>query len=277
AGLGLGYALAGRDRIPLVATVPLLAWQMLLLTLLRHGLAGPVVDTNGYSWRVQSLLATPFPEQRNIGFAVAQSGGQFVAAYAFLSVLFILSALAFLPVGQLCGRLMSRRPQLRAYALNLLGSLLGVVLLLVASALWTPPLVWFAPLLALLLAFQAFDRRVLLAGALASLSGAAALRAGAVRVEAIELDPVILRLGRLYHPERPYDDARVRAIVNDARTYLRTTPETYDLIVYGLLDSHTLLSHASSVRLESFVYTVEGIREARARLADDGLLSLAFA
>jgi spermine/spermidine synthase len=366
AGLGLGYALAGRDRIPLVATVPLLAWQMLLLIALRHGLPGPVVDTNGYSWRVQSLLATPFPEQRNIGFAVAQSGGQFVAAYAFLSVLFILSALAFLPVGQLCGRLMSRRPQLRAYALNLLGSLLGVVLLLLASALWTPPLVWFAPLLALLLAFQAFDRRVLLAGALAALCAAvvlawpvsfqweriyspyqviehgpgerglttiraaghyyqkvhdlsaaaqarsdearrvafyyempyrlhgapgrvailgagtgndvaAALRAGSTHVDAIEIDPVILRLGQLYHPERPYDDPRVRAIVNDARTYLRTTPETYDLIVYGLLDSHTLLSHASSVRLESFVYTVEGLREARARLADDGLLSLSFA
>src|SRR5262249_9548012 len=155
AGLGLGYALAGRDRVPLFATVPLLCWQMLVLTALRHGLPGPVLDTNGYSWRVQSLLATPFPEQRNIGFATAQSAAQFTAAYCFLSVLFVLSALAFLPVGQLCGRLMARRPQLRAYALNLAGSLAGVVLLLLASALWTPPLVWFTPLFAFLLAFQA--------------------------------------------------------------------------------------------------------------------------
>jgi spermine/spermidine synthase len=366
AGLGLGYALAGRERLPLFATLPLLAWQMLLLTDLRHGLPGAPIETNGYSWRVQSLLATPFPEQRNIGFATAQSAAQFIAAYAFLSVLFVLSALAFLPVGQLCGRLMARREQLRAYALNLVGSLAGVVLLLVVSALWTPPLVWFALLFALLLAFQAFDRQVILAGAGAALAAAvvlawpvsfqweriyspyqviehgpgergltviraaghyyqkvhdlsaqaqagseerhrigfyyelpyrvhgtpgrvailgagtgndvaAALRAGAEHVDAIEIDPVILRLGRLYHPERPYDDPRVRGIVNDARTYLRTTPETYDLIVYGLLDSHTLLSHASSVRLESFVYTVEGIREARARLKEDGLLSLSFA
>ncbi len=366
AGLGLGYALAGRDRLPLFATLPLLGWQMLVLTCLRHGLPGPAIETNGYSWRVQSLLATPFPEQRNIGFATAQTAGQFVAAYAFLSVLFVLSALAFLPVGQLCGRLMARREQLHAYALNLAGSLAGVVLLLVASALWTPPLVWFAPLFALLLVFQSFDRKVLLAGAGAALAAAvvlawpvsfqweriyspyqviehgpgergyttiraaghyyqrvhdlspaaqassesrrriafyyelpyrvhgaptkvailgagtgndvaAALRAGAEYVDAIEIDPVILRLGQLYHPEKPYDDFRVRRIVNDARTYLRTTPETYDLIVYGLLDSHTLLSHASSVRLESFVYTVEGIREARARLKEDGLLSLSFA
>jgi spermine/spermidine synthase len=366
AGLGLGYALAGRDRLPLVATLPLLGWQMLVLTLLRHALPGPEVETNGYSWRVQSLLATPFTEQRNIGFASAQSAAQFVAAYAFLSVLFVLSALAFLPVGQLCGRLMARREQLRAYALNLVGSLAGVVALLVVSALWTPPLLWFAPLFGLVLAFQSFDRRVLLTGAAAALSAtvvlawpvsfqweriyspyqviehgpgergltviraaghyyqkvhdlsaqaqerseesrrvgfyyelpyrvhgmpgqvavlgagtgndvAAALRAGAAHVDAIEIDPVILRLGTLYHPERPYDDPRVRGIINDARTYLRTTPETYDLIVYGLLDSHTLLSHASSVRLESFVYTVEGLREARARLKDDGLLSLSFA
>lgn len=366
AGLGLGYSLSARDRLPLFATVPLLAWQMLLLVVLRHGLPGAPIETNGYSWRVQSLLATPFPEQRNIGFATAQSAAQFIAAYAFLSVLFVLSALAFLPVGQLCGRLMARRPQLRAYALNLVGSLAGVVLLLAASALWTPPLVWFAPLFALLLVFQAFDRRVLLAGAGAVLAAtvvlawpvsfqweriyspyqviehgpgergltviraaghyyqkvhdlsaqaqassderrhvgfyyelpyrvhgtpgrvailgagtgndvAAALRVGAEHVDAIEIDPVILRLGALYHPERPYDDPRVRGIVNDARTYLRTTPETYDLIVYGLLDSHTLLSHASSVRLESFVYTVEGLREARARLKEDGLLSLSFA
>ena len=113
---------------------------------------------------MQSLLATPFTEQRNIGFASAQSAAQFIAAYAFLAVLFVLSALAFLPVGQLCGRLMARREQLRAYALNLVGSLAGVVLLLAVSALWTPPLVWFALLFALLLAFQAFDRRVLLAG-----------------------------------------------------------------------------------------------------------------
>jgi len=38
------------------------------------------------------------------------------------------------------------------------------------------------------------------------------------------------------------------------------------MIVYGLLDSHTLLSAASSVRLDSFVYTIEGLREAREKL-----------
>ena len=48
------------------------------------------------------------------------------------------------------------------------------------------------------------------------------------------------------------------------------------MIVYGLLDSHTLLSHASSVRLDSFVYTVQGLREAKARLKPGGEMSLYF-
>jgi hypothetical protein len=83
--------------------------------------------------------------------------------------------------------------------------------------------------------------------------------------------------GKMSHPERPYDNPRTHAINNDARSFLRNTDRKYDLIVYGLLDSHTLLSQGSTVRLDSFVYTVEGLREARNRLKPDGVLSLSFA
>src|SRR5262249_11727178 len=78
------------------------------------------------------------------------------------------------------------------------------------------------------------------------------------------------------HPEKPYADPRVHPINNDARSFLRGATDKYDLIVYGLLDSHTLLSHGSSVRLDSFVYTVEGLREARDRLKPGGAISLSF-
>ena len=105
---------------------------------------------------------------------------------------------------------------------------------------------------------------------------AAALRSGARSVDAIEIDPAIQLTGKLSHPEKPYSDARVHAVVNDARSFLRTTTETFDLVAYGMLDSHTLLSQGSSVRLDSFVYTVEGLREARARLKSDGMVSLSF-
>jgi hypothetical protein len=86
-----------------------------------------------------------------------------------------------------------------------------------------------------------------------------------------------LEIGGKYHPDDPYHNTKVRPIVNDARSFLRTTDQKYDMIVYGLLDSHTLLSHGSNVRLDSFVYTLQAFREARDRLADGGLLSLSFA
>jgi spermidine synthase len=105
---------------------------------------------------------------------------------------------------------------------------------------------------------------------------AAALRGGAEHVDAIEIDPAILMLGRDGHPEHPYADPRVRAVNTDARSFLRTTDQKYDLIVFGLLDSHTLLSQASSVRLDSFVYTVQAMQEARARLKPHGMISLTF-
>jgi SAM-dependent methyltransferase len=119
-------------------------------------------------------------------------------------------------------------------------------------------------------------RDVAIVGSGAGNDVAAALRSGAEQVDAIEIDPAILMAGRVNHPERPYRDPRVRAIVNDARSFLRVTDKMYDMVIYGLLDSHTLLSHASSVRLDSFVYTVQGFREARARLKPGGILSLSF-
>jgi len=117
--------------------------------------------------------------------------------------------------------------------------------------------------------------KVLVVGSGTGNDVAAALRSGATSVDAVEIDPAILAFGQL-HPERPYSDPRVRAITEDARHHIRQTSERYDLVVYGLLDSHTLLSGLSNVRLDSFVYTVEAFRDARARLTRDGVVSLAF-
>lgn len=52
---------------------------------------------------------------------------------------------------------------------------------------------------------------------------AAALRNEAGHVDAVEIDPAILAYGRLLHPEKPYDDGRVDAILADARGYVRRT------------------------------------------------------
>jgi len=50
----------------------------------------------------------------------------------------------------------------------------------------------------------------------------------------------------------------------------------YDLIVYGILDSQTLLSGMSGVRLDNYVYTVEGLQHAREHLSPDGVIALTF-
>src|SRR6185503_18362389 len=49
-------------------------------------------------------------------------------------------------------------------------------------------------------------------------------------------------LGRARHPDAPYASPRVRAINTDARAWLNDTRETYDLIVFGTLDSMTRLT-----------------------------------
>lgn len=124
--------------------------------------------------------------------------------------------------------------------------------------------------------FKPRPERVLVVGSGTGNDVAAGLRRQARHIDAVEIDPAILNYGRLLHPERPYEDARVELIVDDARNYLRRTDRRYDLIVYGLLDSHTALSGLSSVRLDSFVYTVEAFREARARLTPGGVISMTF-
>jgi SAM-dependent methyltransferase len=118
---------------------------------------------------------------------------------------------------------------------------------------------------------------VLIVGAGTGNDVAGALRAAAKHVTAVEIDPAILQIGEQLHPERPYGDpARVTEVNQDARSFFRHDPNQYDLIVFGLLDSHTLFSTASSVRLDNFVYTQESLQEARDLLTPQGLLALSF-
>jgi spermidine synthase len=100
---------------------------------------------------------------------------------------------------------------------------------------------------------------------------ALALAKGAGHVTAVEIDPQLARIGREFHPEHVYDDPRVTLIVNDGRAFLRSTDQRYDLIVFALTDSLTLVSSTGSVRLESFIFTEEAIAAARAHLTPDGV------
>jgi SAM-dependent methyltransferase len=120
--------------------------------------------------------------------------------------------------------------------------------------------------------------RVLVLGAGTGNDVAAALRSGAERVDAVEIDPQIAAFGRSLHPERPYQDPRVHLHLGDARAFLKRTTDSYDTIVFGLLDAHLFAFSplATSIRLDNYVYTVESFRQALTRLTPDGILSLAF-
>lgn len=119
-------------------------------------------------------------------------------------------------------------------------------------------------------------RRALVLGAGTGNDVAALLDRGAEHVDAVEIDPVIVELGRTLHPDDPYASPRVTVHTTDARSFLNDTEQRYDLIVVGTLDSMTRLSALSSVRLDNFVYTLEAVRAARARLTTDGGMALSF-
>lgn len=254
------------------------------------------------------------------------------------------------------GPLLRSMPPLRAYGIDIIGSMSGIVLFGLMSLLSTPPLVWFsvaAVLVVLLVLGTRIDwwavgsvvlmlativpvalanqgdvwspyyritvlnqgqqgetinvngiphqelhcvecpkepfydqvykwfpgrtyRNVLIVGA-GSGSDVALVLANnpdVERIDAVEIDPRIQQIGIEDHPDRPYDDPRVHRHVNDGRAFLQGTSQDYDLVIFALPDSLTLVSQAANVRLESFLFTEEAFRSVAEHLSDDGIFVL---
>jgi len=330
-GIGIGCLAAGRRR-NLFTWFPLILFALIAaVDWLRLEVALPSTSTIYFS----SGTAAPVVP---------------VESTLLLPLLFAAVAALFVAVAQRMGRDLSGRPPLRAYAINLAGSLAGVAAFALVSWLELPPAVWFGvaaaaalPLLvggrravaianvALLAASVAVVYRmqggslwspyyritvfqdnadtvvevnhifhqsmapvthkeyfyqwpytvfgdsldeVLILGAGSGTDVAAALRHGAKHVTAVDIDPVILRLGAERHPDHPYSDPRVTVVCDDARHFLRTTTKQYDLVVFALIDSLTVQSSFSGVRLESYMFTKESFEAVRDRLSPRGVMVL---
>ena len=111
---------------------------------------------------------------------------------------------------------------------------------------------------------------VLIVGAGTGDDIAIALRQGARHVDAVEIDPRIREIGVQQNPDRAFQDPRVTSYVNDGRAFLEQSPQRYDLILFALPDSLTLVAGQSSLRLESYLFTSEAMRSARAHLTPQG-------
>ena len=99
----------------------------------------------------------------------------------------------------------------------------------------------------------------------------AALKGGVGHVDAVEIEPVLNETGRRDHPNHPYSDPRVSIHLDDGRSFVRRSDQTYDMISYALVDSLVLHSGYSSLRLESFLFTEQAFSDVKARLGDDGV------
>jgi SAM-dependent methyltransferase len=124
--------------------------------------------------------------------------------------------------------------------------------------------------------FAVPDPAVMIVGSGTGNDVAAALRHGSRLVDAVEIDPAILGLGERKHPEHPYDSPRVSIHVDDARAFLKRTTQSYDLILFGLLDSHGQFSDYANMRIDNFVYTAESFREAARHLTPNGVIFVKF-
>ena len=124
--------------------------------------------------------------------------------------------------------------------------------------------------------FAKLSPTVLIVGSGTGTDVAAALRHNSSLVDAVDIDPAIVALGRREHPEHPYDSPKVLVHVTDARAFLKRSPRHYDLALFGLLDSHTQFSDYSNMRIDNFVYTEESFQEAKNRLNPDGVLFVKF-
>ncbi len=333
-GIGLGFLNARSTR-------DFVRWSPLALVLLvAFVLAFPVI---------LATLSGPHPYQ-------GLFGTQALPRPVSLAVIFVLSTTVMAGFGQAVARLFVTFEPLKAYRLDILGSIVGTAAFTLLSFLELPPVAWgviaagglvlllgrsarwwqyaAAVLVVVMLAIESAVphqqwspyykisaqlsgkahpalyvsannipyqaarsltvlhqqkkfyfypyqhvtrsslKNVLIVGAGTGNDVAVALSEGAQHVDAVEIDPVLIKLGRSEHPNHPYDSPRVTTHNTDGRAFLQNTKQHYNLILFALPDSLTAVNGQSNLRLESYLLTEQSVQSARAHLAPGGTMSM---
>jgi hypothetical protein len=105
-----------------------------------------------------------------------------------------------------------------------------------------------------------------------------ALIFGARRVEGVEINPLIVRdvmLGQFReYSGNLYGDPRVSVHVEDGRSYVRRTPERFDVIQASLVDTWAATAAGAYTLTENSLYTVEAFGDYLDHLTPDGVLTI---
>jgi hypothetical protein len=107
---------------------------------------------------------------------------------------------------------------------------------------------------------------------------ASALVFGAARVDGVEINPIIadevMRDRFREFSGGIYTHPRVRVVVDDGRSFVRRTPERYDVIQASLVDTWAATAAGAYTLTENTLYTVEAFNDYLDHLTDGGVLTI---
>jgi hypothetical protein len=105
-----------------------------------------------------------------------------------------------------------------------------------------------------------------------------ALVFGARHVDGVEINPIIandvMRGQFREYSGGIYTDPRVRIVIDDGRSFVRRTPDRYDVIQASLVDTWAATAAGAYTLTENSLYTVEAFNDYLDHLTDDGVLTI---
>src|SRR5262249_9940129 len=107
---------------------------------------------------------------------------------------------------------------------------------------------------------------------------ASALVFGASQVDGVEINPIIaddVMRGKFREFSGGiYTHPRVRIAVDDGRSFVRRTPDRYDVIQASLVDTWAATAAGAYTLTENTLYTVDAFNDYLDHLTDDGMLTI---